>query len=138
MAERFGADSFVVRWVFAALLVFGTYNPTAFSWFSWVLDSETSFGPLPALVGVILLIGWVIYLRATFMSMGWLGVLLGTALFACVIWLLINLGALSLESTGALTWLALILISLLLATGMSWSHLRRRWSGQLDVDDVED
>ena len=28
--------------------------------------------------------------------------------------------------------------SLLLATGMSWSHIRRRLTGQLDVDDVED
>lgn len=138
MAEKFGVGSYLMRWLFAAALVFGTYNPTAYSWISWVLDSESSFGPVPAIIGVLLLIGWVIYLRATFMSMGLLGVALGTTLFACIIWLFIDLGVLSLDSTSALSWLALLLVSLLLATGMSWSHLRRRWSGQLDVDDVED
>jgi hypothetical protein len=70
--------------------------------------------------------------------MGWLGIALGTALFACFIWLLIDFGLLSLESTSALAWLALVLVSLLLATGMSWSHIRRKLSGQLDVDDVDD
>ena len=138
MADSFGPDSFLLRWLFAAVLVFGTYNPTAYSWVSWVLDSESSFGPLPALVGIALLIAWVIYVRATFLAMGWLGVLLGTALFACFVWLLIDLGVLSLESPGAITWLGLILISLLLAVGMSWAHVRRRFSGQLSVDDVED
>lgn len=138
MAEKFGVDSFFVRWLFAALLVFGTYNPTAYSWLSWVLDPETSFGPIPALIGVALLIGWVIYLRATFISMGWLGLALGTALFACIIWLIIDLSLLSLDSPTSLSWLALILVSLLLATGMSWSHIRRRLSGQLEVDDVND
>lgn len=138
MAKSFGFDSFLVRWLFAAVLVFGTYNPTAFSWISWVLEPENSFGPVEALLGVILLIGWVIFVRATFRSMGWLGVALGTVLFACLIWLLIDFGLLSLESTGALTWLALILVSVLLATGMSWSHIRRKFSGQLDVDDVDE
>ncbi len=138
MAERFGPDSFLLRWLFAAVLVFGTYNPTAFSYVSWVLDPETSLRPVHALVGVALLIAWVIYLRATFMSLGWIGILLGTGLFGCVVWVLIDIGLLSLESTSALTWLALVLISLLLAVGMSWSHIRRRLSGQLDVDDVED
>jgi hypothetical protein len=138
MAQRFGVASFFVRWLFAALLVFGTYNPTVYSWLSWVLDPETSFGPVPTLIGIVLLIGWVIYLRATFLSMGWFGLALGTALFACVIWLFIDLSLLSLESTSALSWLGLALVSLLLATGMSWSHIRRRLSGQLDVDDVEE
>jgi hypothetical protein len=138
MAQRFGVDSFFLRWLFAAVLVFGTYNPTDYSWVSWVLSPENSFGPWHALIGVILLIAWIIYLRATFLSMGWLGIVLGAALFACVVWLLIDLGLLSLESTSALSWLALVLVSLLLAAGMSWSHIRRRLTGQLDVDDVED
>ncbi|MEL7043681.1 MAG: DUF6524 family protein, partial [Pseudomonadota bacterium] len=45
---------------------------------------------------------------------------------------------LSLEATGALTWIALLVLSLLLGLGMSWSHIRRRLTGQIDVDDVED
>ncbi|MBA6412849.1 hypothetical protein H2508_06975 [Parahaliea sp. F7430] len=137
MANNFTAASFFLRWVFAAVLVISTYNPSDYSYISWVL-SERSFTPLIAILGLILLTGWIIYVRATFMSMGWLGVILGSALFACIIWLFVDLGWMTLESTGALSWLALILTSLILATGMSWSHVRKRLTGQIDVDDVED
>ncbi len=136
MAKDFNALSIFSRWLFALLLVFGTYNPTQYSYASWLMRSE--FGPLPALIGVVLLIGWIIFLRATFLSLGWLGIILGSMFFGCVIWLLVDLGWLSVASTGAITWLALLLISLLLGIGMSWSHIRRRLTGQVDVDDLED
>lgn len=138
MANSFGLDNFFYRWIFAMLLVFGTWNPTAYSFVGWLLSENFSFGPLPALLGIALLIAWIIFLRATFMSLGWLGIILGAALFGCMIWLFIDLGLLSLESSSALSWIALVLVSLLLATGMSWSHIRRRMTGQIDVDDVED
>src|SRR5690554_3397389 len=137
MANNFTAASFFLCWVFPAVLVISTYNPSDYSYISWVL-SERSFTPLIAILGLILLTGWIIYVRATFMSMGWLGVILGSALFACIIWLFVDLGWMTLESTGVLSWLALILTSLILATGMSWSHVRKRLTGQIDVDDVED
>ena len=136
--KDFDAVGFLLRVVFAMLLVFGTYNPTAYSYASWVLSGDVGFEPIPALVGVALLIAWIVFLRATFLSLGWLGIILGAALFSCFIWLLIDIGWLSLDSSGAVTWVALLLISLILATGMSWSHIRRRLTGQVDVDDVED
>jgi hypothetical protein len=138
MAKEFNAVSFLLRALFAVALVFGTYNPTDYSYVSWVFSGDAGFEPVTALVGIVLLIAWIIFLRATFLSMGWLGIILGAALFACLIWLLIDIGWLSLESTSAITWLALLLIALILATGMSWSHIRRRLTGQYDVDDVED
>lgn len=138
MAQAFTIGSFLGRLFFALVLVFGTYNPTAYSYISWLLSEGGSFGPVQALVGVVLLIAWIVYLRATFLSMGWLGIILGCALFGCVIWLFVDLEWLTLDSTGALTWMALVMVSFLLAVGMSWSHIRRRLTGQLDVDDVED
>jgi len=138
MATEFTAGSFLGRWVFAIILVFGTYNPSGYSYISWLLDEGTEFGPVLAIVGLVLLIGWVIYVRTTFLSMGWLGIILGSALFASVIWLLVNLGWLSLDSTSVITYLVLLLLSLILATGMSWSHIRRRMTGQFDVDDMDD
>ena len=138
MATEFTAGSFLGRWIFAAALVFGTYNPSGYSYISWLLAEQTEFGPVVAIVGLVLLIGWIIYLRATFLSMGWLGVTLGTALFAAIIWLLVDIGWLSVDSTGFITYLALLLASLILATGMSWSHIRRRLTGQFDVDDMDD
>ncbi|WP_116368720.1 DUF6524 family protein [Parahaliea mediterranea] len=138
MANSFTPTSFLLRWLFAAALVFGTYNPTDYSYVSWVLAEDTHFGPVIAIVGLLLLIGWIIYVRATFLSMGWLGVILGAALFGCVVWLFVDLGWMTLDSPGALAWVALLLVSLLLAVGMSWSHVRKRLTGQIDVDDVED
>jgi hypothetical protein len=138
MATEFTAGSFLGRWVFAAALVFGTYNPSGYSYISWLLAEETTFGPALAIVGLVLLSAWIIYLRATFLSMGWLGVSLGVALFAAIIWLLVDIGWLSLESSNIITYLALLLLSLILATGMSWSHIRRRLTGQFDVDDMDD
>lgn len=137
MTSNFGLDSFLLRWIFALLLVLGTYNPSAFSYVSWLLGEGFSFGPVPAIIGIILVIGWIVFLRATFLSIGWLGIVLGVALFSCVIWLIVDIGLLSLESKGVLIWLALIVTSLLLGIGMSWSHISRRLSGQIDVDDVE-
>ena len=138
MATEFTAGSYLGRWAFAILLVFGTYNPSGYSYVSWLLDEQIAFGPVLAIVGLVLLIAWIIYLRATFLSMGWLGVTLGTALFAAIIWLLVDVGWLSMDSTSIITYLALLLLSLILATGMSWSHIRRRLTGQFDVDDMDD
>jgi hypothetical protein len=116
---------------------FGTYNPSGYSYMNWVLSSTSEFGPIMALTGVALLIAWIIFLRATFLSMGILGIALGAALFGCLIWLLIDIGLLSLDATGALTWIVLLVLSLILATGMSWSHIRRRLTGQFDVDEMD-
>jgi hypothetical protein len=138
MATEFTAFSFVGRWLFALALVFGTYNPTAYSYVSWVMGEGTEFGPEIAVVGLILLIAWIIYLRATLQSMGVLGISLGVALFAAIIWLFVDMGLISLESTSMMTYLVLILLSIILATGMSWSHIRRRLTGQFDVDEMDD
>ena len=138
MANEFNIGSFFARWLFAALLVFGSYNPTEYSYLSWLLAEGTELGPIVAIVGLILLIAWIVFLRATFLSLGWLGICLGAALFGCVLWLLVDVGLLSLDSTSAITWLVLLVLSLILATGMSWSHIRRRLTGQFDVDDIED
>ena len=137
-SSNFNIVSYLARWLFALALVFGTYNPTEYSYASWVFSDGASFEPVIALVGVALLIAWIIFLRATWLSLGMLGVILGSALFACLIWLLVDIGWLSLDSNGAITWIVLLLLSLVLATGMSWSHIRRRLTGQVDVDDVED
>jgi len=138
MSQSLGFDGFLARWVFALVLVLGTYNPTGYSYVTWVLGEETTFGPVVLIVGLLLLIGWIFCVKTTFDALGWLGVTLGGALFAAVIWLLVDIGWVSLESTGILTWLALVVISLILATGMAWSHVKRRITGQINVDDVED
>lgn len=138
MARDLGAGGFLARIVFAMALVFGTYNPTDFSYISWAFSEGHEFGPVTALLGVVLLIAWIVFLRATFLSLGWLGIVLGAALFGCIVWLFVDLGWFSLDSPTAITWAALVMLSLILAVGLSWSHIRRRLTGQVDVDDIED
>lgn len=136
MATEFNAGSFLGRWLFALVLVFGTYNPTQWCYYNWAVTTE--FGPPVAIVGLLLLIGWIIFIRATFMSMGWLGIILETALFASVVWLMVDQGWLHLDSGNTIAWVVLVILSLILAVGMSWSHIRRRLSGQFDVDEKDD
>ena len=138
MAKEFNAVSFLGRWIFALILVLGSYNPTQWCYYSWATAETTSFGPIVAIVGIVLLIGWIMFIRATFMSMGWLGITLGAALFGCIVWLFVDLGWLALDSEGTIAWVVLIILSLILAVGMSWSHIRRRMSGQFDVDEKDD
>jgi len=132
---EFTVSSFLARWIFAAVLVFGTYNPSEFCYFKWIWDKGTEIGPVIALAGVVLLIAWIVFLKATLDSLGLLGIVLGGALFGCVIWWLIDIGLLHPESTAAFTWIILLVLSLILAAGMSWSHIRRRLTGQVDVLD---
>ena len=138
MGQKVGIDGFLGRWIFALILVLGTYNPSGFSYVSWVLNGESGFSPGILIVGLLLLIGWIFCVKTTFNAIGWLGVTLGAALFAAVIWLLVDIGLISMEATGILTWLSLVVIALILAVGMAWSHVKRRITGQLNVDDVED
>lgn len=136
--KEFTWVSFLLRLLGALVLTFATYNPSGHSYLHWVVEHFPSFNVYMAPVGIALLIGWVVYLGATGRSLGPLGVILATAFFGTLIWLVVDVGIIPADSVEAITWLILVVISIVLATGMSWSHIRRRLSGQADVDDVED
>jgi hypothetical protein len=137
-SNGFDFTSFFGRLIAALLLVYATYNPSGYSYFHWLNNSLPAFDPLAALAGVVLLIGWVIFIRATIRSMGVLGVTLAVAFFGTLLWLVIDQGWLSVDNTRVITYIALFLLGAVLATGMSWSHIRRRLTGQIDVDDVDE
>ena len=42
------------------------------------------------------------------------------------------------HSQRALTWILLLILALILTTGLSWAHIRRRLSGQATVDEVKE
>lgn len=136
--KSFGFAGFAWRFLFALLLVFLSYNPSQFSFSHWLLTSFPSITPQLALSGIALAIGWIIYLRATLLSLGRLGLFMATLLFACIIWLFVDIGWLSVSNTSIFTWLVILIVSLILALGMSWSHIRRRMTGQVDTDRVDD
>ena len=136
----FGVRAVIWRLIASLLLVFATYNPTGFSYVHWAARafSDQGMGAVHFFVGVVLLIGWVIFGVATRNSLGTTGTILGAALIGTGVWLLSRLGLVHADSASAITWLALVSLAVLLAIGLSWSHIWRRLSGQLEVDELND
>ncbi len=91
-----------------------------------------------ALAGLILIIGWVIYIRATLRSLGVIGISLAIAFFATLFWMIIDWGIIPADNIQAVTYIIQTILCFIMATGMSWSHIRRRMSGQIDADDVDE
>ncbi len=129
---------FGLRLLFALLLVFLTYNPEGYSYNHWALLSLPDISPIKAFIGVALLIAWVIYLRATLHSLGALGLVLATAFFGTLIWVLVSSGLVPADSARSVAYIVETVLCLVLAIGISWSHVRRRMTGQLDVDDADE
>lgn len=128
----------LLRFVFAVVLVFATYNPSSYSYYDWVVGTLPEFSAVVVFAGIVLLIGWTILLRATLRSLGPFGLVLAIAFFGVLLWLVVDVGLVPADSTQAITYLILVALSGVLATGVSWSHIRRRVSGQSDVDDVDE
>ena len=127
-----------VRFVIALVLVCITWNPIEFSYLSWAIHNWSVRAPVVVFLGIVLLICWVVFLRATIRSLGPVGITLALAFCASLVWLFVYFELVDLGNTTALAWLLLVLLAFILAAGMSWSHLRRRWAGQADVDDVDE
>jgi len=129
---------FIIRWLFAFVLLAATYNPTNWNYVRWARVNWEGQMPMAVLLGLLLLIGYIVYLRATLRSIGGIGVVLIAALVGAVIWVLYDYGMLRLDNHELNTWLGLFALSLVLGVGLSWSLARRRLSGQADVDDIDE
>ncbi len=79
---------------------------------------------------------WAVFLRATSRSLGIFGTILAVAFFGILIWLLITLFPALIGNT-ALVYLFLLGLAGVLSMGISWSHIRRRMTGQFDVDEAD-
>lgn len=128
------------RFIGALVLVVVTYNPTGKSAFHWIKSAiaASEFGPEHLILLAVLLIGWVVYWVATWRAVGGVGVTLAALLLGAIIWLLFDIGLLESHSFAAVTWISLICLAAVLAVGVSWSHIWRRVTGQLNVEDVDD
>ncbi|MBK1635215.1 DUF6524 family protein [Rhodovulum adriaticum] len=131
-------SGFLLRWLGAFALLALTFNPTQWNYTHWLMTAWADQTPLIVLCGLVLLTVYVIYLRATLRSIGTFGMLLVTALVAALLWVLMDYRILRLDDPGLNTWIGLFALSLVLGTGLSWSRVRRRLTGQTDVDDVDE
>ena len=137
LQKSFGWDKFIVRFIFAIIVVFASYNPEGHSYFHWIYEDLPAFSVLKAFVGVVLLICWIILIRATLGSLGAIGIILAAAFFGLAIWLIIDVFGLSTDSFRVIAYIISIMLASVLSIGISWSHVRRRMSGQVDTDEIE-
>ena len=130
-------SGFLLRLLAAAILVFSTYNPSGYSYYHWLSENISNLTPWIALVGILLVIGWTIFLRATARSLGVFGLMLAAAFIGVLLWIMIDWGWFHADSLKAVTYIILAVLCWILAIGVSWSHIRRRITGQVDVDEVD-
>lgn len=134
----FTFGGFVLRALLSLLLVLLTFNPSGYSYVHMVANGFPGITPVEAVCGILLLIGWIVFLGATLKSIGLIGMVLAFALCGALIWMIVSWGWVRLEDTSALVWIGLVVLALILAIGMAWSHLYRRWTGQTTVDEVNE
>jgi len=133
--ERLTLNGFLLRLLASLALVGATWNPTGYHFLQWVARNGTAVTPGEVLVGLLLLGTWVFVVHATWRSLGAFGVSLGAAVAAALVWLLASAGWIDLSHPGVSGWLAIAVAGLLLATGLSFSLIQRRVTGQIDVED---
>lgn len=129
---------FLLCWLFAFVLLAATYNPPQWNYMRWTMTNYEDRLSIAVLAGLILLIGYIIYLRATLRSIGLFGMLLVLAVAGTLIWVLFDQGLINLSNPTVTTWIGIAVLSVVLAIGLSWSIVRRTLSGQSNMDDVAD
>lgn len=128
----------LLRWLGAFVLLAATFNPTPWNYVTWVQENWAAQTPLAVFLGLLLAVGFLIYVVATLRSIGPFGVILIAAIFGAGLWVLIDWGVLSLTNAALNTWIGLLALSLILGMGLSWSIIRQRLSGQATVDEVQE
>ncbi|MDA7429523.1 DUF6524 family protein [Primorskyibacter aestuariivivens] len=128
---------FLLRWGFAFGLVALTFNPTEYNYVKWASANYNAQLPMVILFGLLLVVGYIVYLRSTLRSIGAFGMFLVAAIVGALLWVLYDKGILTLDNQNLNIWLGIFAVSVVLSIGLSWSIVRRKLSGQADVDDVD-
>lgn len=136
--DTLNAGGILARLGGSLLLVLLTFNPAGFSYYHWVKQGFPSFTPPQVVVGILLLILWIFLWRTMMQAVGVLGLLLMAALFAAMVWMFVTWGWIDVGNATSMTWVALVILGLVLGIGMSWSIIRRELTGQASVDEIED
>jgi Family of unknown function (DUF6524) len=134
MDARISWFGVLMRLTAALAVVLLTYNPTGYSFWHWALRDVASVTAVKAFAGALLLVGWVICIRAAFVSLGVVGLALSAIVLGTLVWVLTDYGILNPDRPSLLSWISLIVIGIILGIGLCWSLLRARVTGQVEVD----
>jgi hypothetical protein len=125
------------RFLASLILVIATFNPTGYSFVHWIAGNFPHLAPLQLVVGIALLGLWLFFLHATWRSLGTLGVALGLAFFAAMVWLFASWGWFSLSNHNAVIWVALFMMACMFTLGLCWALIQARVSGQAVVEEAK-
>ena len=123
----------IVRILFAVILVAVTWNPTGYSYVQWALIDTSTFDATKALVGVILLAAWLGCIRATWVSLGLVGVVLAALVIGVFVWWLLSMGLVR-RDQATMEWIGVVAVGVVLGLGMGWSLFRAKATGQVETD----
>jgi len=128
----------LARILVAALVVFGTYNPTGKSVWHWVSNHPNPTDAWVVLAAIIAILLNIALLIAAWKALGFLGTLIVLILFAALVYLSFQEGWVGSGSSDSIQWLALTLYSVFLGVGLAGAILWRRATGQVVVEDSDD
>ena len=123
-----------LRVVLALALVHVTFNPGGWSFYHWLSAPPAGITAVKAFAGVLLLIGWLVCLRTAYVALGLVGAVLLTALLGTIVWMLIDYHVIDVAGRSAMVWIGLVIAGVVLGIGLSWSLIRSRVTGQVEVD----
>lgn len=131
-------QGFGLRFLAAFILVAGVYNPTGYSFFHWAIYQGegqwfTNFGVEKVLIGIIIAIGWVLYVAATLNSLGRIGTVIVGILLAVIVWWLVDVGVLDIKNKNTVAFISIFGLSFVMALGMYWSKIWRVMTGQVNI-----
>ena len=95
----------LLRWLSAFGLITATYNPTEYNFVRWASTSDQL--SISVLIGLVLLVGYIIYLRATLRSIGAFGMILILAIVGALLWVLYDFGLLDLQNQALTVWIGI-------------------------------
>jgi len=122
----------LVRMLAVAFLIGSAYNPSGYSYYHWILDGPGGLWAVKTLLGLGILIGFIFCVAATARSLGLLFSVPLAIVIGAAIWVLVHFGLIDLsDGTQRILTFEIALI-VLLGTGVSFSLIRYRLSGQLD------
>ena len=123
-----------LRVVLALALVLVTFNPGGWSFYHWLTAPPAGITAVKAFAGLLLVIGWLVCLRTAYVALGLVGAVLLAALLGTIVWMLIDYHVIDVAGRSALVWIGLLIAGVVLGIGLSWSLVRSRVTGQVEVD----
>ncbi|PON19474.1 hypothetical protein C2W62_02610 [Candidatus Entotheonella serta] len=130
-------NSILALFVYSALLVLGTYNPSGVSVWHW-LSQATDWGsmwPVYVVVALLLVGLWLLFLTSIRKSMSIPGICLIVVIVGLLCYLPVHFQTMDVNQSS-ITWLALAGLIVVVGFGGSFARIRFQLFGQRSVDTV--